>query len=257
MSYQDSLNKKIKKLLYNPKENFKKVIPFLKFIISPYIRRYYEFFGNYSLSKPYQGHSDLLKQLGNIKNGFFVECGGNDGYGFDPTYYLEKALGWEGIIAEPLPIYKLCKKNRSRSVVYNCATGPFNSKEKTVSFVDCNLMSFVEGSIDNEKEWIDAGEKAQSIKSQIVIVPIRPAQELIEDYFKTHKIRKIDLFVADTEGYEFAIIQGLDFTKNSPVYILLEIHKNSELDLIQKYLEDKNYELLREIGEKDFLFKLK
>lgn len=239
MSYQETLNKKLEKLLSNPKENYKKILPFLKFIISPYVRRYYEFFGNYSLSRPYSGHYDLLEQLGNKKNGFFVQCGGNDGYGFDPTYYLEKGLGWKGVIAEPLPIYKLCQKNRSHSVVYNCATGAFNNSEKTISFVDCNLMSFVKDSINNEKEWIKAGEEAQKMKSQTIVVPIKPVQELIDDYFKMSKTRKIDLFVADTEGYEFAIIQGLDFTKNSPTFILLEIHNNSELSRIQKYLKEK------------------
>lgn len=256
MAYQESLSQKAKKLIHDPQKYYKKIVPFLASKATPYKREIYEFFGNYSLFRPYLGHDDLLKYVGNIRNGFFVQCGGNDGYGNDPTYYLEKVLGWEGIIIEPLPIYRLCEKNRPHSVVYNCAVGSFNNPDKTVSFVDCNLMSFVKDSIDNEKEWIEAGEKAQSMESQIVMVPIKPVQVLIDDYFETNQPRKIDLFVADTEGYEFEVIQGLDFTKNSPSYILLEIHGNDRLAVIKNYLISKGYRMATEIGHHDFLFKL-
>lgn len=256
MAYQESLAQKTTKLLSDPKGNYKKIVPFLVSKVTPYKRTAYEFLGNYSLSKPYLGHNDLLKHIGNIKNGFFVQCGGNDGYGNDPTYYLEKVLGWKGIIVEPLPIYRLCKRNRPHSTIYNCAVGSFNNTDKTVSFVDCNLMSFVKDSINNENEWIEAGEKAQSMKSQIVTVPIRPVQELIDSYFETNKPKKIDLFVADTEGYEFEVIQGLDFIKNTPAYILLEIHRDDRLTIIKNYLVDKGYKMVAEIGHHDFLFKL-
>jgi hypothetical protein len=36
-----------------------------------------------------------------------------------------------------------------------------------MNMVDCNAMSFISGSIENESEWIEAGEKTQKIKSNI------------------------------------------------------------------------------------------
>lgn len=256
MAFEDTNLTRLKILLKSPKKEIGKVLPFLRSRINPYQRAVLESVHIFSNSKPYSNHNDLLKTI-NFKNGFFVQCGGNDGYGNDPTYYLEKVLGWSGIIVEPLPIYKLCKKNRSKSIVYNCAVGSFKLiKDETTTFIDCNAMSFVEGSIDNQDEWIAAGERTQNIKAKKVTVPIKPVQELIDEYKIHYEFSGIDLFVADTEGYEFQLLQGLDYTKNSPTYILLEIHEDSELEKITKYLNEKGYELFESLKQRDFLFKL-
>lgn len=256
MAFEDTYSTRIKSLIKDPKNGIKKIIPFIKSRTSPHYRSFLEFLNIYYKATPYTNHDELLKFV-NYKKGFFVQCGGNDGYGNDPTYYLEKVLGWRGIIVEPLPVYSLCKKNRPKSVVYNCAVGPFGlKKDETVTFVDCNAMSFVEGSIDNQEEWIAAGERTQNIKAKKITVPIKPIQNLIEDYLTKHKIKEIDLFVADTEGYEFQILCGLDFSKNSPKYILLEIHKDAELEKITKYLGERGYILSKSLQQRDFLFAL-
>lgn len=255
MAFEDTYSTRVKSLVNNPADGVKKIIPFIKSRVSPYGRAILEFFHIFLLVKPYSNHEVLL-QFVNFKKGFFVQAGGNDGYSNDPTYHLEKVLGWTGIIAEPLPIHRLCKKNRPSSVIYNCAVGSFDNPSRTASFVDCNAMSFVAGSINNDKEWIEAGERTQKIKSKIVSVPIKPIQELIDDYFKSNKLRNIDLLVADTEGYEFEVVKGLDFAKNSPRYILLEIHKNSELKLIREFLSGKGYDMVKEMDQRDFLFEL-
>lgn len=259
MAFEDTYVTRLKSLLKDPKNGIKKITPFIKSRTDPYYRTFLETLHIYTYTKPYYNHEALLPYVG-FRNGFFVQCGGNDGYSNDPTYHLEKVFGWKGIIVEPLPIYKLCKKNRPNSVVYNCATGPFtNKKDETAVFIDCNAMSFVEGSLDEEqtKEWIKGGERSQQIKAKRIIVPIKPVQELIDEYVKTHGKQTIDLFVADTEGYEFSILQGLDFSKNSPHYILLEIHKDSELEKITNLLKQNNYTLLKIFEQRDFLFTLK
>jgi hypothetical protein len=255
MPYDDTFSHRLGVIIKNPARGFPKIIPFVKSRVAPYQRTLYEKMGLFSLSKPYTGHDELLAYV-TIKNGFFVQCGGNNGYGNDPTYFLEKKLGWKGIIAEPLPIYKFCQKSRKASAVYNCAVGSFNEKEKTVDFVDCNAMSFVKGSIDNEHEQIEGGERTQKIKARTITVPIHPVQTLIDDYFTKNASRKIDLFVADVEGYELAAIQGIDFKKNSPTWILLEIHTDERRKAIENYLKEKKYTHVATIGHNDYLFKL-
>ena len=50
----------------------------------------------------------------NFSDGFFIECGANDGVNQSNTWYLEKYLNWHGILIEPLKdTFMELKKNRS------------------------------------------------------------------------------------------------------------------------------------------------
>jgi len=253
MAYHETISEKINKLIKNPKDNIGKIAPYLKSKIIPHQRDLYEKFGSEKYSKPYSGHEELMKHISK-RNGFFVQCGGNDGYGFDPTYYLEKFRGWTGIIVEPLPVSELCKRNRKQSVVVQSACVPFDYKGDTVSFVDCNAMSFVKDSIENSLEWIKLGEEAQSMKCREITVRAQTVQSIIDEQFSGPKKKNIDLFVADVEGYELQILQGLDFVKNPPTYLLLEIQNPARLQKITNFLEPYKYSIVGEIGEKDYLF---
>lgn len=253
MSYRDNNFTRLKTLINNPQDYIQKILPFLKSKTLPHYRRLLESFGIYQLSKPFSSHEAFLPYV-NFKNGFFVQCGGMDGYGNDPTYYLERVLGWNGIIAEPLPISSLCTFNRPGSKVYNYATGSFDDNKKLVQFVDCLAMSFVKGGIDNEDEWIEKGEKSQNITAKIIEVTMRPVQSLIDEYFTKHRKREIDLLVIDTEGYELNVLRGLDFNKNKPRLILIEITKD-RFEKTQKVLSSHDYILIDKFNN-DYLFKL-
>jgi hypothetical protein len=128
-------------------------------------------------------------------------------------------------------------------------------KEKTITMIDINAMSMIKDSIPNSEEWITAGEKAQNIKSKQIIVPTRTVQSIINEYKQTKSgSEKIDLFVADIEGYEINALKGLDFLINPPNYILIEAHTQEKLNEINEFLNTKNYKLLEEIVSKDYLF---
>jgi hypothetical protein len=42
----------------------------------------------------------MLKYL-NFDNGYFIECGANDGIRQSNTLYYEKEKGWRGVLIEP------------------------------------------------------------------------------------------------------------------------------------------------------------
>ena len=257
MSYHESTLLKIKKLFTDPKNNIGKIKPFLRSKIEPYKRDIYELIGIDKLSRPYPGHEKLLQYI-DIRDGFFVECGGNDGHFQDPTYYLEKFRGWKGIIVEPLPIGELCRRNRKKSTVYRTALVSKDDARKTVDFIDVNAMSFIEGSIEDEKEWVKAGEYSQKIERRKISVPAMTIQQVIdENRSKTGLLEKIDLFVADVEGFELEVLKGLDFDTNSPTHILVEAHTDKRLSDIQEFLSSENYTYITEIGNRDFLFKIR
>jgi FkbM family methyltransferase len=253
MTYHETSTQKIMKLLKNPRGNMSKVIPFIESKIVPYRRGLYEFFGSERYSHPYSGHEALAGYI-KKENGFFVQCGGHEGYSNDPTYYLEKFKGWTGIIAEPLPaLSKICQKNRKNSIVIQSACVSSSYSEKAISFIDCSAMSFVKDSIEDSRDWIKASEECQDIKCREITVPAKTIQLMIDEH-TIGTSRKIDLFVADVEGYELETLHGLDFSKNSPTYILVEIRDNDRLQKISDFLTPQDYQLLDQIGENDALF---
>ncbi len=250
-----NFNSRLKFLVFNPKEGSKKIIPYLASKVFRIKRGIFEFFGNEKYSKPYNGIDELLKFI-DKRDGFFVECGGNDGYFQDPTYFLERFREWNGIIVEPLPIAKLCTINRKNSVVYNCALVPFGFKEKEVSFIDCNAMSVVKGGTENYEEWVKAGEAAHQMKAKEIKVQARFLEDVIDDYFRFHTERNIDLLVLDVEGYEAEVLKGLDMKKYNPNFILVEAHTDKRRSEIESVL-GVGYELISKISHADYLYRFK
>ena len=243
MAYEDKNLDRLKILIKDPLRNLQKIFPFIKSRSEPIFRRALELINIDVKSRPYPGHDVLLQIIKPECDGFFIECGGNDGYFYDPTYYLEKFRSWTGIIVEPLPIYRLCKKNRNKSAIYNCAAGSFENKAETTTLVNCNAMSVIKDTLPNEADWIRKGEKTQNIKSKNINVPLRPIQSIIDDYFSKNDKRKIDLLTMDVEGYEIEILRGLDFksgTLSSASFNLREIRNNLlySLDSLQTDTEE-------------------
>ncbi len=258
MPYDSSLLKKFRKFVKDPKANSSKVAPFLMSKINPVVRRVREQVRDFSQSRPYPAHQELLNIVGDRKKCFFVEVGGNDGYFQDPTYFLEKGLGWKGIIVEPLPIYKLCKKNRSGSHVDNSASISFDSYNKgvrNVELVDVNAMSVIKGSIENEQEWITGGAKILNRNPETITVEAKPVQSVIDSFFARQAKRDIDLFVVDVEGYEIEVIKGIDFSKNSPTYIMFEAHNDERKKEIERFLQLQGYVEVACLDSRDFVFK--
>jgi len=189
-------------------------------------RNLYEFFGNPKYSKPALNAIDdkLAKYLG-YGGGFFIEVGANDGFTQSNTYYLEKFLGWSGILIEPIPeLFEQCRQTRKNSDVFNCALVSNEHNSKAVSMRYANLMSLTEGAFADhslENEHISAGLKVQNIdESYKIDVPARTLESVLDDV--NDKPATIDFFSLDVEGYELNVLKGLNLERYRPRYLLLE-----------------------------------
>ena len=189
-------------------------------------RKLYEFFRNPKYSKPALNAIDdkLAKYLG-YGGGFFIEVGANDGFTQSNTYYLEKFLGWSGILIEPIPdLFEQCRRTRRNSKVFNCALVSNEHSSKAVSMRYANLMSLTEGAFADhsiENEHISAGLKVQNIDGSYKIdVPARTLESVLDDV--KDKPATIDFFSLDVEGYELNVLKGLNLERYRPRYLLLE-----------------------------------
>lgn len=191
----------------------------------------------------------------NYRSGFFIEAGANDGYSQSNTYYLEKKMGWRGILIEAIPeLYQKCLRERKRSVVYNFALVGNEYHKSTLNMHYANLMSAAQDALKTEEALrlhIRKGLEIQGIKESYTIdVPARTLGSILDEKLN---LPTIDLFSLDVEGFELEVLKGLNIEKYRPRYILVEARFFKEVDDCLNVL----YEMVDRFSEHDYLYKLK
>jgi FkbM family methyltransferase len=146
----------------------------------------------------------VLSQLGFKKNGFFVEFGATNGIDLSNTYLLEREFGWTGIVSEPARSWhKDLKRNRSCHVETNCV---WSESNVTLKF---NEASDGEFSTIDSYSFVDClGQLRRNGRTyQVTTISL---EELLDKY---NAPKMIDYLSIDTEGSEFDILKGVDFSK--------------------------------------------
>jgi FkbM family methyltransferase len=191
-----------------------------------------------------------LKPYLDFKNGFFIEAGANDGVTYSNTLYYERYRNWNGLLIEPIPeLAKLCKANRPRCIVENCALVSSDYSEREVSMYCCRMMSLVKGamkSTEADLEHVRKGREVQGVQSYEVKVPARTLTSILEQ----HGIGKIDFLSLDVEGYELNALKGLDFGRYRPRFMLIEARFREEIDAFLR----PNYEPVTTLSHHDVLY---
>jgi FkbM family methyltransferase len=222
-------------------------------------RRLYEAVGNPKYSRPSLNDLDVkLAKYLDYRDGFFIEAGGNDGYSQSNTYYLEKMLGWRGLLVEAVPsLYEKCRRERRRSYVEHCALVAPDFSEPTIEIHYANLMSLVEGARktpDEQASHLEAGVAIQNLEQTYSAhVPARTLESILDSLPQLQRTPRseIDFFSLDVEGYELPVLQGLNFDRYAPRFLLVEA---TYFDEVNELLATR-YDVAEQMSHHDYLYK--
>ena len=183
----------------------------------PWIRRgVFEALGSRRYSRPaLHGMDRSLEQLVHERPGVFVEAGAHDGYTQSNTYYLERHLGWRGLLVEAVPeLYEKARRRRPRSVVTQAAlvAPEDDGSDVVMQFGD---LSSTLGTRDHARGGLDNAGRAP----YEVTVRGRTLSGLLDE----SGLDRPDLIVLDVEGHELAALRGLDFDRHAPELLVVEM----------------------------------
>ena len=167
--------------------------------------------------------------------GFFVEAGAYDGVTFSNTYLLE-ALGWKGLLVEPLRDYaRLCELNRPSSIVRQVALGPEGATGELEFTCAENQAGAYLSFLSSDDEHIE-----RCGKEQCALKKLRVQYTCLNDLLAgcTNRVNFLSL---DVEGMELEVLKGLDIPRYRPEMILVESDGQRHDEQIEAYLRDLGY----------------
>jgi FkbM family methyltransferase len=183
--------------------------------------------------------------LGGKRKGTFLEVGALDGITASNTYYLEKALGWTGILIEANPqYYALLAKNRSQC---QCVQSCISDTSETVEFVDHGGLSGIKGQLSVQ-------HTESTGNAPVIRLPTEPLQAVL-DKLQTHHL---DYLSVDTEGSELSVLKSVDYSHTDITLIGVEVNYRDydrSFKPLSDFLQRKGYRYLERIGVDCFFHK--
>jgi len=137
------------------------------------------------------------------ERGYFVEFGATNGVDLSNTYLLEKSYQWTGILAEPeKKWHKELEKNRSCKLEFDCV---WHTTGELLKFKSAKIGEFSTIASYSEDDKHSLGREGGEIYDVKTI-------SLADMLYKHGAPKHIDYLSIDTEGSEFDILNGLDFS---------------------------------------------
>lgn len=181
-------------------------------------------------SSPSQLHQDLfaLSELDFKRDGFFVEFGATDGVTLSNTIYLERKLGWTGIVAEPARRWhEQLNENRRCHIETKCV---WKDSASVLTFNEADT---------GEYSGIDAfSSRVAKRHRQRYEVETISLRDLLIKYSAPHRIDYISI---DTEGSEFEILSAFDFEEYEFGVLTIEHNFEPQRDRIFDLLTRAGY----------------
>ncbi|KAK9866147.1 hypothetical protein WJX84_002252 [Apatococcus fuscideae] len=181
----------------------------------------------------------------NKKHGTYLEMGGYDGLTFTNTLYLNKALGWRGMLIEASPqqYYRMIgnRKDDIGLLVAACDT------YKDVHFVDTGTSG---GILEFMSEAFKSTWHKDLAHEDMVDIPCMPLSSILSKF----GVHQLDFWSLDVEGGEFQVLQTFDFDAVRINVICLEAdgHAPEKDKAVVDFLKSKGYQYYGHIDRNDW-----
>lgn len=191
----------------------------------------------------------LAAELAGRRSGCFVEVGSYNGESCSNTYFLEKSLGWTGVLIEADPtLFEQGRAIRPGSISVNCAAVAPNSPA-IVTF------DVVEGC-----RWISSLSVSDAMLRRIEDVPTNikrvtvQAKTLDSILDEAGMNGPIDFLSIDVEGHEWPVLQGFSIDRWKPKIVVLERNSHFPERAIMRYMRSHAYGWRRTTGCNDWFY---
>ncbi len=178
----------------------------------------------------------LWRALKHVKGGFYIDVGANDPVADSVTLVFYQR-GWRGINIEPLRSHHDdLQRERPDDLNLQCAAGSF---EGEVELVDFDVRGWATADASAAAEHWAHGQRGLTVK-----VPITTLANICRD----HAPPDIHFLKIDVEGYEAAVLAGMDFRCHRPWIVVVEATRpNSAVQMHEQwehFLIDADYQLV-------------
>jgi FkbM family methyltransferase len=218
-------------------------------------RRAAESRGDMSLSRPalYEIDAKLDRYIGDVRGGFFVEAGANDGFEQSNTYHLERFRGWSGLLVEPTPrLHREAVLERERSRVARVAlAGPdLHGQDLTLRYGGLTtVVAGSKGSAEEDVAYVAPAFELGLERPVTFTAPARTLSSLLDEIGAP----EIDLMSLDIEGFEAEALRGLDLDRHAPRFLLVEQWDDASRAAVEQVLGAR-YRACEALSPHDMLY---
>jgi len=179
---------------------------------------------------------ELLKKNGSI-SGNYIDVGANHPSSINNTLLFYKQ-GYNGIIIEPnTSLLNLYKKFRKRDRRFPFGCGDECCVKKFYYSKTPVLSTFIEN-----YEPLEKGTVHEVYKTDYLAV------FTLDAILESVKLNEFFLLSIDTEGFNYKVLLGAEETLKKTKVILIEFENDEEKNNITHHLNDRSFELYREIS---------